>query len=91
MKITTYPTGDLTFQRLDRRSGRRTPCGKKRYRSESEALSAAKRLRRYGYPDQRSYQCSKQNCSARHLTTHQQHPDWQLSRFLATAQVSPGK
>jgi hypothetical protein len=85
MKIASAESDVPAFERLNRRAGRRTPCSKKRYRSESEAMSAAKRLRRYGHVDQRAYRCSKKNCSAWHLTTQPERDSFSLGKFPAVA------
>lgn len=74
----------VAFEALQRRSARRTPCSKKRYRTESEALDAAKQLRRYGYDDQRAYPCTIRNCGGWHLTTQPEFPSWTIGRYLAT-------
>lgn len=73
-----------TFQNLQRRSARRTPCQKKRYRTESEALDAAKQLRRHGYDGQRAYPCTTRNCGGWHLTTQPEFASWTICRYLAT-------
>lgn len=85
MTIIEARSGEPTFERLNRRAGRRSPCHKQRYRSESEAISAAKHLRRVGFFGQRPYQCTAKNCSAWHLTTKPEFTSEPIHRFLAIA------
>ena len=72
------------FQPLHRRAGRRTACVKKRYRTESEAIDASKRLRRHGHDGQRAYACTVRNCGGWHLSTQPEFTSPTIGRFLAT-------
>lgn len=75
---------EITFERIARRSARRTPCHKKRYRNESEALDASKRLRRIFAVEYRAYPCTARNCGGWHLTTAAMFESTALTAFLAS-------
>jgi hypothetical protein len=75
---------DITFQSLNRRSARATSCRKKRYRTESDALDAAKRLRRRGYHHERAYACTAKNCGGWHLTTKREISSRAIGRYMST-------